>query len=394
MEPTETPIVPSLISEGLFTLCDDSDEGKEEEKEVCHDENQLYLNYRGCVLDKNADLGGKKKEYASLDGLKLDESLESFKQTIINLRSCLKSSSKIEESKSLTCTTTIFSLPYFFYPSIIKGIHIPSKSITIEISTIAANRNDYEYMKDLRKDVGQGKSITFETFNGDILTIHKNMVNIFKHEFEDEEESDDNKFAFLSEEARVGADYIDYNDKGALLKRQREILKKIDDHKKSKEASFAPFSVLGSGLKNWFIILCQGGKFCIAKIQGDQIIEHKSDSKYVQRKKAGKRQINFDKTSSCMTSVGSQMRRNNERLHQEHIEETLKFYKEDLDSSDLILLHAPGVNKLFFIGPDKPLREIRAKVRTLNLQVTTANYTELKKVFDKVIELKICFNEN
>ncbi|CAI2369261.1 unnamed protein product [Moneuplotes crassus] len=394
MEPTETPIVPSLISEGLFTLCDDSDEGKEEEKEVCRDENQLYLNYRGCVLDKNADLGGKKKEYASLDGLKLDESLESFKQTIINLRSCLKSSSKIEESKSLTCTTTIFSLPYFFYPSIIKGIHIPSKSTTIEISTIAANRNDYEYMKDLRKDVGQGKSITFETFNGDILTIHKNMVNVFKHEFEDEEETDDNKFAFLSEEARVGADYIDYNDKGALLKRQREILKKIDDHKKSKEAAFAPFSVLGSGLKNWFIILCQGGKFCIAKIQGDQIIEHKSDSKYVQRKKAGKRQINFDKTSSCMTSVGSQMRRNNERLHQEHIEETLKFYKEDLDSSDLILLHAPGVNKLFFIGPDKPLREIRAKVRTLNLQVTTANYTELKKVFDKVIELKICFNED
>lgn len=217
------------------------------------------------------------------------------------------------------------------------------------------------------------------------------MLNIFKHEFEDEEETDDNKYAFLSEKAQVDTNDIDFSDKGALLKRQKEILKKIDDHKKSKEAAFSPFSILGSGLKNWFIILCQGGKFCIAKISEGKIVEHKSDSKYVQRKKAGKRQINFDKKSSCMTSVGSQMRRNNERLHQEHIEEILKFYKNDLDTADLILLHAPGVNKLFFVGPEKPLRDLRSKVRTLNLQITTANFTELQKAFEKVMEMKINF---
>ncbi|CAI2365300.1 unnamed protein product [Moneuplotes crassus] len=380
----------------IFSLCDNFEEDREESKETPQSDQSLYLNYRECILDKTADIGGRKKSLdVPVDSLKLDESLTEFRQNILNIRKKLKKSkSKGKESKIFTANTTIFQIPPTFYTEIVKGVYFNDTKKTVLLEEIAANRNDYEYMKDLRQDIGQGKFMNFETFNGDILTVHKNMVNIFKNEFDEEEDSSENKFAFLSEQGQIGTDNIDFSDKGALLKRQREILKRIDEHRKTKEATFSPFSTIGSGLKTWFIILCQGGKFCMAKIQGDTIIEHKSDSKYVQRKKAGKRQINFDKTSSCMTSVGSQMRRNNERLHQEHIEETLRYYKEDLESSDLVLLHAPGVNKLFFVGPDKPLRDLRSKVKTLNLQITTANYTELKKAFEKVIELKINFNSN
>ena len=55
-----------------------------------------------------------------------------------------------------------------------------------------------------------------------------------------------------------------------------------------------------------------------------------SDSKYVIRKKSGGRQANTDKRKNIMTSVGSQMRRENEKLLQDHIDEFME------DSKDLI----------------------------------------------------------
>lgn len=63
------------------------------------------------------------------------------------------------------------------------------------------------------------------------------------------------------------------------------------------------------------------------------MLEHKSESKYVQRKKAGQRQINRDKQGKGVMNsgnltpynyiyvilVGSQMRKENEKLLQMHI---------------------------------------------------------------------------
>lgn len=125
------------------------------------------------------------------------------------------------------------------------------------------------------------------------------FLSVFKHEFDDDEDDEgESEYAFLADKQQFDSSKVDFTDKGAILRRQREILKEMEDQKKLKESSFSPFSVLATGLKLWFIIVCQGGKFCIAKIEKNKIVEHKSDSKYVQRKKAGKRQINFDKTSS------------------------------------------------------------------------------------------------
>jgi len=218
------------------------------------------------------------------------------------------------------------------------------------------------------------------------------FLNVFKHEFdEDDEGEDSNEYAFLSNKAQFDTANFDFADKGSLLKRQRKILEQIQDHKKSKEATFAPFNILASGMKLWFIILCQGGKFWIAKIENDKIVDHKSDTKYVARKKQGKRQANFDSKSSCMTSVGSQMRRNNERLHQEHIEETLNEYEADLKAADVIFLHAPGINKQFFIGHEKLLRDLRYKVRSLRFNLKKANFSELEKAMKEIVELKIEF---
>lgn len=160
----------------------------------------------------------------------------------------------------------------------------------ISLEDIAKNRTDYDYMKDIKAKIGQGKYMNFLCFNGDIITIHKSLVTLFKHEFDEDEEEEENQYSFLANQAKYDSASVDFTDKGALLKRQKEILADIEQYKKDKESLYNPFSFLKSGLKEWFIILCLGGKFCIAKIQGDKIVDHKSDSKYVQRKK-GKRSI-------------------------------------------------------------------------------------------------------
>lgn len=51
---------------------------------------------------------------------------------------------------------------------------------------------------------------------------------------------------------------------------------------------------------------------------------HKSDKKYVCRKKAGERQLNRDKCSgSQIYSMGSQIRRDQEKKHQINVENIL-----------------------------------------------------------------------
>jgi len=85
------------------------------------------------------------------------------------------------------------------------------------------------------------------------------------------------------------------------------------------------------------------------------------------------------------------MRRNNERLHQEHIEETLNEYEADLKAADVIFLHAPGINKQFFIGHEKLLRDLRYKVRSLRFNLKKANFSELEKAMKEIVELKIEF---
>lgn len=69
-------------------------------------------------------------------------------------------------------------------------------------------------------------------------------------------------------------------------------------------------------LKRIAIILCFGGSFSIGIFQGEKCLMHKSDKKYVCRKKAGQRQLNRDKQAgSNIKSMGSQIRRDQQKKH-------------------------------------------------------------------------------
>jgi hypothetical protein len=63
-------------------------------------------------------------------------------------------------------------------------------------------------------------------------------------------------------------------------------------------------------MKKFGIILCFGGSFSFGIFENGRCVLHKSDKKYVCRKKAGERQFNRDKQAgSGIQSIGSQIRR-------------------------------------------------------------------------------------
>ncbi len=86
---------------------------------------------------------------------------------------------------------------------------------------------------------------------------------------------------------------MDFSDRVSLLQRQKDILEKISEEKKEAERQ-QPFTLV-ERIHRWALILCFGGKFSVAVFEGMKMSYHKSESKYVQRKKAGQRQINRDK---------------------------------------------------------------------------------------------------
>jgi len=57
------------------------------------------------------------------------------------------------------------------------------------------------------------------------------------------------------------------------------------------------------------------------------------------------------------------MRRNNERLLQEHIDAALEEHKDLIKKCDIIYLHAPGMNRIILMSESRPLKEVAQKVR-------------------------------
>ena len=79
-----------------------------------------------------------------------------------------------------------------------------------------------------------------------------------------------------------------------------------------------------------------------------------TESKYVIRGKQGGRQANADR-SKTIKSMGSQMRRENEKMLQEYIDKHMEENKEHIRRSQVIFLHAPGWNKAIFLSQSKHL---------------------------------------
>ena len=103
----------------------------------------------------------------------------------------------------------------------------------------------------------------------------------------------------------------------------------------------------------WAILIVHGGKFAGAIYKGNTMLLHKTLSRYVVRKKQGKRQVNHLSRSGVKGgSAGGFKRARNEQKLLEEIREVLALWMDELAvQCHRIFVHAPGVhNQIALFG--------------------------------------------
>lgn len=141
-------------------------------------------------------------------------------------------------------------------------------------------------------------------------------------------------------------------------------------------------------VSTWIILLCHGGRFAFALYKAGVMQESKSIRRYVQRKKQGKRQVNQDRKGNTASSAGSYIRRFHERRLEEDIQEYLLSVSNLVQSADIILVHAPGVNRNHVFFSSSPLQLSDSRIRSIPITTRSATYTELEHIFFKLSTAK------
>jgi len=208
----------------------------------------------------------------------------------------------------------------------------------------------------------------------------KNKKNNGNSDSDDEVDEQEKRYKmFYSDENLEDLKNMDFNNKELMIERQRKILEEMN---KINKDEYYPLKFV-SNINYWSIILCGGGYFSYGLFLKDKEIEHKSDHKYVVRKKAGVRQVIKDKGKKII-SMGAQIRRANEKKHQENIEMILKLNEDDLNKCDCIFIQAPGFNKGILIGNNRPLSKYKKKLFNLPFNLPKANYTSICIAFKRL----------
>jgi len=282
----------------------------------------------------------------------------------------------LNEKKILTLSTNIFNIRKDFLK---QFTHIQYKGENLELN----QKELSQYLKVYPKN-----EVFLSNNDKSIAKISKSIIGydnyngsskIDDNENENSEEENNKYSMFYTEENLKELKNIDFSNKDLIIERQRKILEQMN---KVNIEEFFPLKLI-SNVNYWSIILCEGGFFAYAFFLKDQLIEHKSDHKYVVRKKAGLRQVIKDNKKN-IKSIGAQIRRANEKKHQENIELILKLNEDNLMKSDIIFLQAPGFNKGILIGENKPLFSYKKKILNLPYNLDRANYTNLIYAFKRL----------
>jgi hypothetical protein len=236
-------------------------------------------------------------------------------------------------------------------------------------------------------DISECK-VTLQNEYGDLLILQGSLL-------EDVEPETGEEFKCLAEASELNA--IDFTNPAMLLKRQQRLLEKLHSYRSSRQDNEdlqALKYLREPGV--WVVILCHGGHFCFTAYSGDGVcLKHTTDHKYVSRKKQGGRQISKDgKSGGKINSTGSQIRRENERIHQEHIVEILEENDVHLASADLIFIVAPGLNRIILTKEPSPLAKYLHKVRSAGVSIGKANFAETSRVYELLEGVELCVKTN
>ena len=145
-------------------------------------------------------------------------------------------------------------------------------------------------------------------------------------------------------------------------------------------------------LKRVTIIMCEGGCFSVGVFEKNKEITHKSDQRYVVRGKGGGKRQSIKDKEKKVKSMGSQIRRENEKRHTQSVNSILEGYMDYLHKSDLILIHAPGENEAIMFEEGKSLNQFvkAGKIMSVGSHVgKKSNYSEVKRIYEEVTKMYI-----
>ena len=169
--------------------------------------------------------------------------------------------------------------------------------------------------------------------------------------------------------------------------KHKKLQKKLKSLKKSEKDSQSPKLVDFFKIQKLAIIMFQGGDFSLVIYNNYKEIKHTSQHKYIIRKKGGgKKQSQKDRTKK-IASIGSQIRRENEKILLVKIKESFLENKELIEECDLVLFFAPGENMGTVLGFFRELGIGVGNVRSLGMDVGKAKYKEVVNCYEKLTKI-------
>ncbi|ORE07839.1 hypothetical protein BCV72DRAFT_272677 [Rhizopus microsporus var. microsporus] len=145
----------------------------------------------------------------------------------------------------------------------------------------------------------------------------------------------------------------------------------------------------------WTLLMVGGGHFagCVIDVNASllsdvKFIEHKTIHRYTTRRKQGGAQSANDNEKGKANSAGAQIRRYNEQMLQQEVRQIIAQWRERIQESEFVFVHAPSGNRKIIFGYDDA---ILARDNTKSIPFTTRRPTlnELKRVFIELITVKL-----
>lgn len=313
----------------------------------------------------------------------------SFSSNLLKKKPKAKNSQKsfkiITTPNSLIVKMSVFEFPReFFCKSFWKSLEISTKELQLLLKE--------------EKFVKETNNLFFINANNQIMFMNRSLLDeslaICDEKADKTSEfTEESKYEKLYTDNEITKDLYDFSSMQSMLHRQKKVMASFEN--KSKISTALSQQILEKSFENLkriqriCVILCHGGNFSIGIFdKSGNCVLHKSDHKYVTRKKAGQRQAGKDKhAGTSIKSMGSQIRRENEKIHQMNVDNILEENLKEIEQCDLVFLQAPGVNKLLLIEENKPLFKIREKLRSLCLTAKKANYTEVERIFKAICKV-------
>lgn len=320
---------------------------------------------------------------------RIKQNYTSFSSSLLKKKPKAKNSQQsfkiIATPSSQILKMSVFELPReFFCKSFWRSLEISAKELQLLLKE--------------EKFVKETNNLFFLNANNQIMFMNRSLLDeslAICNEKVDKtiEITEECKYEKLYTDNEITKDLYDFSSMQSMLHRQKKVMASFEN--KNKISSAISQQILEKSFENLqkieriCVILCHGGNFSIGIFdKRGKCVLHKSDHKYVTRKKAGQRQAGKDKhAGTSIKSMGSQIRRENEKIHQMNVDNILEENLQEIEQCDLVFLQAPGINKLLLIEENKPLFKIREKLRSLCLTAKKANYTEVERIFKAICKV-------